>query len=369
MPATDLETENQIFQRMAMQGQTMIAASGDSGSEDCFPAQPRRHPAFDTELAVDDPGSQPDVISAGGTTLPARRRPRQTVWNDCQKHCLEPAPERSSGGQLVNGCHRRRLLRPVAHGPPTNPPPPAAAQPGGARPRRTRPIPSERRGRGLLGRGLARLRRHQRRPRRPTPGSSPTPTRAASPRSAWSARTLYANGGPGNSNFTDITTGNNDFTDTNGGDYAGHRPATTRPPASAPRSTRTSPSPSRAPTAARRCRRSAPNTGPGQRRRRHHDHRRRLRQRHVRHVRLGRHRPDRLPVRDLHHRHPARTPGPLCVDVTVANSQGISATPPPTTTASAATSTAARATASSPPTAASSTSATPASGAAPAASR
>ena len=29
--------ENQIFSRMALQGQTMVAASGDAGSEDCFP--------------------------------------------------------------------------------------------------------------------------------------------------------------------------------------------------------------------------------------------------------------------------------------------------------------------------------------------
>ena len=37
MPASDRQTENGIFQRMALQGQTVIAASGDSGSEDCLP--------------------------------------------------------------------------------------------------------------------------------------------------------------------------------------------------------------------------------------------------------------------------------------------------------------------------------------------
>ena len=42
---------------MAVQGQTMIAASGDSGSEDCYPVDPG------PQLAVDDPGSQPDVLS------------------------------------------------------------------------------------------------------------------------------------------------------------------------------------------------------------------------------------------------------------------------------------------------------------------
>ena len=67
-PPSDLQTENGIFQRMAMQGQTVIAASGDSGSEDCYDTA---NGDTNTALAVDDPGSQPDVVSAGGTTLPS----------------------------------------------------------------------------------------------------------------------------------------------------------------------------------------------------------------------------------------------------------------------------------------------------------
>ncbi len=39
---------------MAMQGQTMIAASGDAGSEDCFPDNHDPSP-----LAVDDPARSP----------------------------------------------------------------------------------------------------------------------------------------------------------------------------------------------------------------------------------------------------------------------------------------------------------------------
>ncbi len=69
--------ENAIFQRMAMQGQTMVAASGDSGSADCFDAD------RGTQLAVDDPGSQPDVVSAGGTTLIGGATGSQSVWNNC----------------------------------------------------------------------------------------------------------------------------------------------------------------------------------------------------------------------------------------------------------------------------------------------
>jgi subtilase family serine protease len=78
MSAADRQTENGIFQRMALQGQTVIAASGDDGSEDCLPTN------GSDQLAVDDPGSQPNVVSAGGTALPNGAVAAQTVWNDCQ---------------------------------------------------------------------------------------------------------------------------------------------------------------------------------------------------------------------------------------------------------------------------------------------
>ncbi len=39
---------------------------------------------LDQALAVDDPGSQPDVVSAGGTALPSASASSQSVWNDCQ---------------------------------------------------------------------------------------------------------------------------------------------------------------------------------------------------------------------------------------------------------------------------------------------
>ena len=77
MPSADLQTENGIFQRMAVQGQTLIAASGDTGSEDCLPSN------NSTALAVDDPGSQPDVISAGGTSMASASASSQSVWNGC----------------------------------------------------------------------------------------------------------------------------------------------------------------------------------------------------------------------------------------------------------------------------------------------
>jgi hypothetical protein len=82
VPTSDLNTENAIFQRMALQGQTVIAAAGDSGSEDCFTANQQTGSAL--SLAVDDPGAQPDVISAGGTTLTSSGVGNQTVWNQCK---------------------------------------------------------------------------------------------------------------------------------------------------------------------------------------------------------------------------------------------------------------------------------------------
>jgi hypothetical protein len=95
-----LQSENQIFQRMAMQGQTMIAAAGDSGSEDCF--DPPIGNTF-AGLAVDDPGSQPDVISAGGTTLPSTGPSTQRVWNDCEGTLGVGCAEQTSDGFLAHG--------------------------------------------------------------------------------------------------------------------------------------------------------------------------------------------------------------------------------------------------------------------------
>jgi subtilase family serine protease len=65
--------ENTLFEEAATQGQTIAAAAGDNGSEDCD---------LDS-LAVDDPASQPDVTGVGGTTMSALGPPpTETVWNE-----------------------------------------------------------------------------------------------------------------------------------------------------------------------------------------------------------------------------------------------------------------------------------------------
>lgn len=53
---------NQAFMQGAAEGMTMIAASGDYGAYDGYPT--------DKNLSVDTPASSPDILAAGGTTLP-----------------------------------------------------------------------------------------------------------------------------------------------------------------------------------------------------------------------------------------------------------------------------------------------------------
>jgi len=67
--------ENTIFEQAAAQGQTVLAASGDTGSNDCVDTP--------SQLTVDDPASQPYVVGVGGTTiLSSKRPPTETAWND-----------------------------------------------------------------------------------------------------------------------------------------------------------------------------------------------------------------------------------------------------------------------------------------------
>ena len=85
---TTLVGENEIFGAAAAQGQTVFAAAGDSGSEDCYYTTPTTPTYRDltTDLAVDDPSSQPYVTGVGGTTMTlgstATAVRTETVWNE-----------------------------------------------------------------------------------------------------------------------------------------------------------------------------------------------------------------------------------------------------------------------------------------------
>ena len=73
----DAAAESLLFEQAAIQGQTVVSASGDSGSEDCTGSSSPQ-----TELAVDDPSSQPFVTGVGGTSLQSLGpRPTEAVWN------------------------------------------------------------------------------------------------------------------------------------------------------------------------------------------------------------------------------------------------------------------------------------------------
>ena len=71
-------SEASLFQQATVQGQSIVAASGDSGAEDCDTggAPPQIQPA------VDDPSSQPWVTGVGGTSIVAPGPPpTEKVWN------------------------------------------------------------------------------------------------------------------------------------------------------------------------------------------------------------------------------------------------------------------------------------------------
>ena len=206
-----LQTENGIFDRMSLQGQTIVAASGDAGSEDCFPDSNLGHPS---NLAVDDPGSQPDVVSAGGTSLPSASASSQVVWNDCEGRPIACADGSLSGGSegAGGGGYSSVWPRPSYQ--------PLAANPHRAVPDLAYPANPSAGGVVVVFQGA---------------WNSFGGTSVAAPTTAGLfadtnqgcfnqlgrvGPALYAAGLPlGNGNFTDITSGDNDFTSTNGGNY------------------------------------------------------------------------------------------------------------------------------------------------------
>jgi subtilase family serine protease len=87
-----LLSEQTVFEQAATQGQTVLAAAGDDGSTDCFGDPDTTH---ESSLAVDDPGSQPYVLSVGGTSIASTS---ETVWND------SGIGNGAGGGGISTGC-------------------------------------------------------------------------------------------------------------------------------------------------------------------------------------------------------------------------------------------------------------------------
>ncbi len=81
------QAENLLFEQAAAQGQTVVAAAGDSGSDDC--AGGVAPSAAENPLSVDDPASQPYVLGVGGTAIDdtgtqtgSIAPPLEHAWND-----------------------------------------------------------------------------------------------------------------------------------------------------------------------------------------------------------------------------------------------------------------------------------------------
>jgi subtilase family serine protease len=85
------QAEQTIFQEMAAQGQTVVAAAGDDGSSDCEDTSVPTSAA-----AVDDPASQPYVTGVGGLDVSNIDPLTQSVWND---NCTQSDCGAGGGGQ------------------------------------------------------------------------------------------------------------------------------------------------------------------------------------------------------------------------------------------------------------------------------
>lgn len=70
---SDLDQYNALFEEASAQGQTLIAASGDSGSTACAPDSSAQGatPVEQQELSVNFPASSPNVTAVGGTQMAA----------------------------------------------------------------------------------------------------------------------------------------------------------------------------------------------------------------------------------------------------------------------------------------------------------
>ncbi len=78
------QAENLLFEQAAAQGQSVFAAAGDNGSDDCNTFETSTPVSGQNPVSVDDPASQPYVVSVGGTTIDdaATEPPLEHVWND-----------------------------------------------------------------------------------------------------------------------------------------------------------------------------------------------------------------------------------------------------------------------------------------------
>ena len=86
MDPTEIQQEHVLFTAAAVQGQSIFAASGDSGSAGCAFDQASNGSQAFKGLSAGDPGTQPFVTSVGGTTLTidssSSAYSREVAWNN-----------------------------------------------------------------------------------------------------------------------------------------------------------------------------------------------------------------------------------------------------------------------------------------------
>ncbi len=97
-----------LFEQAASQGQTILAATGDSGSEGCYAAD------RSTEEEVTYPASDPYVTAVGGTSLVAPGD--ETAWNYCQSDestaCANDYEGQAAGGGGMSRYESRPSYQP-----------------------------------------------------------------------------------------------------------------------------------------------------------------------------------------------------------------------------------------------------------------
>jgi hypothetical protein len=82
VPGTQ-QAENLLFEQAAAQGQTILSAAGDTGDDECNATRNLEPPTGQNVLSVLDPGSQPYVVSVGGSTIDNATQPAlEHVWDD-----------------------------------------------------------------------------------------------------------------------------------------------------------------------------------------------------------------------------------------------------------------------------------------------
>jgi subtilase family serine protease len=91
----DARAESTLFEQAAVQGQSIVAADGDNGAQDCS----SRHGPDYNKLTVDDPAAQPYVTGVGGTTLQGLSpEVYETAWNSKHDSAGPSTMAGSTGG-------------------------------------------------------------------------------------------------------------------------------------------------------------------------------------------------------------------------------------------------------------------------------